>query len=131
MNSQTVHFLVEFEIHEGKFDDFAATAKIMTDGTARESGALGYEWFVSHDRKHCRLLETYANADAVQAHLQSAVVREWVPKIVAFATISRFEVYGTPNEASAKELSAFGAKIYQHWHGLPSQQSGSTVAAAD
>jgi hypothetical protein len=63
MNSQPVHFLVELEIHEGKFDDFAAMAKTMTDGTTKEPGALAYEWFLSSDRRRCRLLETYANAE--------------------------------------------------------------------
>ena len=56
MNSHKVHFLIDLTIHQGKFDDFAATVKLMTDGTAKESGALGYEWFLSNDRSRCRLL---------------------------------------------------------------------------
>jgi hypothetical protein len=63
--------------------------------------------------------------------MAGAVVRELVPKLLTFAAISRFEVYGAPDDASANELLAFGAQIYSHWHGLASGQPGSTVAAAD
>jgi len=128
MNSQRIHFLVDLAIHDGRFEDFAATAKLMTDGTAKEPGALEYEWYLSDDRSRCRLLETYANVDAMQKHLASAVVKELVPKILAFSAISRFEVYGAPDPQSAAALQSFGAQIYPHWHGLPAQQSATTAA---
>jgi quinol monooxygenase YgiN len=121
MNSHKVHFLIDLKIGEGKFEDFVTTVKSMTDGTAKEPGALGYEWYLSNDHSRCRLLETYANEDAVQKHLAGAVVQELVPKLLAFATISRFEVYGIPDAQSAAALSSFGAEIYGHWHGLRSQ----------
>jgi quinol monooxygenase YgiN len=123
MNTQRVHFVIDLAIHGGKFDDFAAIVRSMTDGTATEAGALEYEWFLSKDNSRCRLLETYANAEAVQAHLAGAVVHELVPKLLAFATISRFEVYGVLDGPSAMTLSSFGAEIYRHWHGLASQRS--------
>jgi quinol monooxygenase YgiN len=122
MNSQHVHLLIELAIREGKFEDFATTVRSMTAGTAKEPGALGYEWFLSADRSSCRLLETYANAEAVQAHLAGPVVRELVPQLLGSATISRFEVYGNPDAQSAAALSSFGAQIYRHWHGLPSRE---------
>ena len=131
MNSQRVHFLIDFAIHEGKFDDFAATMRSMTAGTAREPGALEYEWFLSKDNSRCRLLEIYANTEAVQAHMTSPVVHELVPKLLAFATVSRFEVYGVPDQASATALTTFGAEIYRHWHGLASQRSAAASSAAD
>ena len=118
--SETVHFLIELSIGENKFENFASTVKLMTEGTAKEPGALGYEWFLNDDRSRCRLLETYANPDAVQKHLAGAVVRELVPKLLAFAKIDRFEVYGALDEQSAPALKSFGAQIYRHWQGLPS-----------
>jgi len=119
MNQQKVHFLIDFTIHRGKFEDFAAMVKAMIEGTANEPGALGYEWYLSNDHSRCRLLETYANADAVQNHLASAVVQELVPKVLNFAAIARFEVYGSPDAESAAALKSFGAEIYPHWRGLP------------
>jgi quinol monooxygenase YgiN len=119
MNSQKVHFLIDLTIGEGKFEDFATLVKLMTDGTANEPGALDYEWYLSNDRSRCRLLETYENVGAMQKHLASPVVQVLVPKLLAFATISRFEVYGTPDAQSAAVLTSFGAEIYPHWRGLP------------
>jgi len=122
MTSQHVHLLIDLAIREGKLEDFATTVRLMTTGTAKEPGALGYEWYLSDDRSSCRLLETYASSEAVQAHLAGPVVREFVPKLLAVATLSRFEVYGNPDTRSAAALSSFGAQIYRHWHGLPSRQ---------
>jgi quinol monooxygenase YgiN len=93
----------------------------MTSGTAKEPGALEYEWFLSDDSSRCRLLETYVNVEAMQKHMAGAVVKELVPKLLGFAAISRFEVYGAPDAQSAATLTSFGAQIYPHWHGLPSR----------
>ena len=120
MNSHKVHFLIELTIQEGKFEEFSATVKRMTDGTAKESGALGYEWYLSSDNCRCRLLESYANAEAVQKHLSGAVVKELVPKLLTVAKIERFEVYGTPDDQSATVLKGVGAEMFAHWQGLPS-----------
>src|SRR5579871_5318560 len=101
MNSDRVHFVIDLAIHPGKFDDFDTLVQSMVANTAKEPGALQYEWFLSPDNSRCRLLETYANVAAMQAHLSGTVVRDLVPKLLAFASISRFEVYGSPDEASA------------------------------
>jgi len=121
MNSRKVHFLIDLTIREGKFEDFAATVKSMTAGTEQEPGALAYEWYLSNDQRRCRLLETYADTNAVQAHLTGTVVRELVPKLLSSAAISRFEVYGVPDAQSAADLSSFGAEIYRHWQGFRSR----------
>lgn len=130
MNAKKVHFVLDLAIHEGKFDDFAATLKLMTEGTACEPGALAYEWYVSDDRKQCRLFETYANADAMKAHMASHVVQELLPKLLTSSTIQRFEVYGAPDAQSAAALKSAGAVIFPHWHGLPARQATSASGFA-
>jgi len=129
MNSQRIHFVLDLAIHEGKFDDFAATMKTMTAGTAREAGALEYEWYLSSDNKNCRLVETYADVEAMKTHMASSVVHELVPKLFQLAKMSRFEVYGAPDDQSAARLTSIGAQIYNHWHGLESHRSASATAA--
>jgi len=131
MNSNKVHFVIDLAIHEGKFADFAATLKLMTDGTAREPGALVYEWYLSEDRSRCRLFETYANTDAMKQHLAGPVVQELVPKLLMFSAIKRFEVYGTPDAQSAATLASMGAQIFGHWHGLPARQSSAHGSGAN
>ena len=120
MNSHKVHFVIDLTIQQGKFEDFAGTVRQMIGGTAKESGALCYEWYLSSDNCRCRLLETYANAEAAGKHMSGAVVKELVPKLLTVAKLERFEVYGTPDEPSAAALKAVGAEIFGHWQGLPS-----------
>jgi quinol monooxygenase YgiN len=91
----------------------------MIEGASKEEGALAYEWFLSADHHRCRLLETYADANATQAHLDSSVVKQLVPKLLQLAKLDRFEVYGSPDARAAEALRAVGATIYPHWKGLP------------
>jgi len=122
MSSKRVHLVIDLAIQDGRFEDFATTVRLMTAATAKEPGALGYEWYVSSDRRSCRLLETYADSQAVTAHLAGPAVKVHVPQLLASVTLARFEVYGSPDAASAATLSSFGAKIYPHWHGLPPRE---------
>jgi len=118
MAAQTVHFHVSLTIHEGKLAAFEETAKAMIAGTQKEPGALGYEWYFSKDRKSCRLLETYADADAALAHCTGPVVRDLVPKLMELASVASFEVYGDPGPQATAMLAGFGAAIFQFRHGL-------------
>ena len=113
-----VHILVEVSIHEGKLDAFKALAEKMTAGTQSESGALGYEWYFSDDQKRCRLLETYADADALLAHFMGPVVQQFVPQMLQHSRVDGFEVYGDPGGNAAAMLGGFGAEIFQYWNGL-------------
>ena len=118
MTAQSVHFKVDLTIHEGKLAAFEETAKAMIAGTRNEPGALGYEWYFSGDHKSCRLLETYANADAALAHCTGPVVRDLVPKLLELASVNGFEVYGDPGPQASAMLAGFGAAIFEFRHGL-------------
>jgi quinol monooxygenase YgiN len=118
MSKNVVHFVVDLTINEGKLSQFESIAQAMIAGTLKEAGALGYEWFLSADRKRCRLFETYADANAVLAHMMGPVVQELVPKILETSSLSGFEVYGDPGPEAAKALAGVGAEIFPSWHGL-------------
>jgi len=76
MSNQTVYLAVDFTINEDKLDAFEAIAQDTVAGTQKEPGTLGYEWYLSADRKKCRLIETYADANAALAHFNGPVVQE-------------------------------------------------------
>jgi quinol monooxygenase YgiN len=114
----TIRFTVELTIADGKFDDFERIARKMTAGTQTEPGALAYDWCLSGDRKRCRLLEAYADADAVLAHFRGPVVQELVPKLLEVTSLNRFEVYGDPGPEATQMLAGFGAEIFALWQGL-------------
>jgi len=111
----TVRFTVELDIADGKFDDFGRIARTMSDRTRAEAGGLEYDFYISNDRKHCRLLEAYANAEATLAHLKGPVVQELVPQLLAVSSLTRFEVYGDPGAEAAKMLGGLGAAIYSRF----------------
>ena len=118
MSEHTVRFIVDLTINERQFEAFEAIARTMIAGTQKEPGALGYDWCLSSDRKRCRIVETYADQNAVLAHLTSPVVRELVPKLFQTATLNCFEVYGDPGAKSAEILAGVGAEIFPLWRGL-------------
>ena len=115
--SQHIYFVVSFKINDGKLDAFKEIAQAMIAGTQQEPGALGYEWHVSDDQKRCRLIETYADQAAVQAHINGEAVR-LIPQLLESSSVSGFEVYGDPGAEAAKTLKGFGAELFQHWNGL-------------
>ena len=116
MPSKIVRFTVSLSIADGKLVDFEKIAEAMLAATRNEKGALGYDWYLSSDRRHCRLLETYADADAVVAHLTGPVVQESVPKLLAVSKLNSFEVYGDPGTKASAMLAGFGAVIHAPWH---------------
>jgi quinol monooxygenase YgiN len=118
MVKHRVRFTVDLAIDGKKFERFEDIAQAMIAGSQREPGTLGYDWCLSGDRKRCRLVETYADADAVLAHLTGPVVQELVPKLLETSSISGFEVYGDPGPKAAQMLTGFGAEIFELWHGL-------------
>jgi quinol monooxygenase YgiN len=118
MAEKIVRFTVDLTINDGKFNDFESIAKEMIVGSRKEPGTLGYDFFLSTDRKRCRLLETYADASAVVAHMTGAVVQQLVPKALTTVSITGFEVYGDPGPVAAKMLAGFGGDIFEPWHQL-------------
>lgn len=118
MSKQKVRFNVSLTIHEGKLQEFQAIARTMIAGTEKEAGALAYDWYFSNDGKSCRLVETYADADAMLAHMMGPVVQELVPKLLGVASLAGFEVYGEPGAKAAETLKGVGATIFQYWSGL-------------
>ena len=115
---QTVRLNVALTVHDGKLAAFEEIATAMVNGTQKEPGTLAYDWHFSADRKHCRLIETYVNADALLAHIKGPVVQQLVPKMVEVSRIDRFEVYGNPGPEATSMLTRFGAQIYSDWLGV-------------
>jgi quinol monooxygenase YgiN len=115
---QTIRLNVALTINDGKFAAFEEIAKTMTAGTRKEPGALAYDWHFSADRKRCRLIETYADANALLAHFRGLVVQQLVPRMAELCNIDRFEVYGDPEPEATRMLAPFRAEIFSDWLGL-------------
>jgi quinol monooxygenase YgiN len=118
MAKTSVHVLVELTIYEEKFDQFEATAQQMLAASREESGTLGYDFYLSSDRRRCRLLETYKDASAVLAHFKGPVVQQFVPILLELSRLERFEVYGDPGVEMMPMLQSLGADTFPSWHSL-------------
>jgi len=69
MEKQVVRLKVNFAVSAEHLQEFMSIAQAMTAVSRSEPGTLGYEWFASADGKRFRLVETYADANAIEAHL--------------------------------------------------------------
>ena len=110
MSKNMVRLAVDLTINEGKLSEFEGIARTMITGTQNEPGTLGYDFFFSDDRKRCRLIESYVDADAVLVHFKGPVVQELVPKLLGTSSLSRFEVYGDPGPEAAEMMKRLGLR---------------------
>jgi len=118
MVEQVVRLTVSFTVTDAQMSAFKSIASTMTEGTRPEPGTLGYEWFAHADGKRFRLVETYADAAAVEAHFMGSVVQQMVPKLAAVCTVDGFEFYGDPGPKVSAMAAGFGAQFYQYWMGI-------------
>jgi quinol monooxygenase YgiN len=118
MPKHMVRFTVDLTINTERIESFEGIVQAMIAASQKEPGTLGYDWCLSSDRKCCRVVETYVDANAVLAHLMGPAVQELAPKLLEMSSISGFEVYGDPGPKSAEILSGFGAEIFKLWHGM-------------
>jgi quinol monooxygenase YgiN len=118
MSKDIVRLAVDLTINDGKLSEFEGIAQTMISGSQKEPGTLGYDFFLSDDRKRCRLIESYVDADALLVHFKGPVVRELVPKLLATSSLSRFEVYGDSGPEAAQMMKGVGAEIFGLWGGV-------------
>ena len=113
MTKPGVYFIVDLDISAGKVDEFQAIAEEMVAGTQQEPGALGYEFYLDEDQRHCRLIEVYSNSDAALAHCKGHVVQQLVPKLLSVSSLAGFSVYGDLTPETADILTQGGARLFK------------------
>lgn len=118
MVEQGVRLTVNFAVSSEQLEEFKSIAQTMTAVSRAEPGTLGYEWFASADGKRFRLVETYVDASALEAHFMGAAVQEWVPKLVTVCKVDGFEIYGDPGPKVGEMAAGFGAVVFQYWLGI-------------
>jgi len=118
MVEKVVRLTVNLSVNQEQLETFKSVAAEMTEGTKLEPGTLGYEWFVSSDGKRFRLVETYTDVSAIEAHFMGPVVQQLVPKLAAVCTVEGFEFYGDPGPKVSAMAAGFGAVLYKYWTGI-------------
>jgi len=118
MEKQVVRLTVDLVVNDGQLEAFKSIAQTMNSVSKAEPGTLGYEWFSSADGKHFRLVETYADSSAIEAHFMGPAVQQWVPKLVEVCKATAMEIYGDPGPKVTEMAGGFGAVVFQYWIGI-------------
>jgi quinol monooxygenase YgiN len=118
MVEQVVRLIVDLTPHEGQIEAFKSLAETLTEVSKSEPRTLGYEWFASADCEQFRLVETYADAGAIEAHFMGAAVQVHVPKLMACASVTGFEIYGDPGPRVTEMVAGLGAQIFKYQFGI-------------
>jgi len=108
-----------FKIHPGKLDEFKKLAPELIKAVKRnETGAIMYDWFLNEDTMECTVLETYADSQAVMAHVGNTG-----PLLQQLDEISdlSLQVFGNPDPQLGKMIQDMGARHYPFFSGLESR----------
>ena len=95
--ADTVGWLVEGNIKEGKLDAFNELKEEMIEGTSTEAGTLNYEWYIAEDGSTFSIWEKYADPDATMTHFKG-FGEKWAGRFLESCEPTRFIVYGSPDD---------------------------------
>lgn len=106
--SSVVSWNLQLSVLDGQLDDGRALMEEMVRATREESGAIGYEWFLSEDGTTCHINERYQDSDAVMVHL-GTFGSTFAERFLACFEPKAFSVYGSPSSEVRSVLDGFGA----------------------
>ena len=113
---KNIQLTAKFKIHTGKVDEFKRiAADCVTVVKKNEKGALQYDWFFSPDESECIVRETYADSNAVLAHMGN--VGELLGQLLGMADFE-LEVYGKMSEELKNAAAGLNPKVYSFYKGL-------------
>lgn len=115
--SEVVSFVVEISIKSGQLDNFKALVEELVQSTRNEPNTLAYEWFLGEDNSSCQIYERYADSAATMTHL-GTLREKFVERLMSVVDITRFTVYGAPNDELKGLLGGFGATFMSQLNGF-------------
>jgi quinol monooxygenase YgiN len=119
MEHTQIHIRAEFTIEEGKIEEYKKLVQDMSRVVeANEPYTINYEFYLDKSETKCIVHETYANSEAVLAHINGIASQTILPKIFSVSRISRFDVHGKPNKELQKALASVGAQTYNQFAGF-------------
>jgi quinol monooxygenase YgiN len=119
MKHNQIQFRAEFIIEEGKIEEYKKLVQEMSRVVeANEPDTISYQLYLNRDETKCIVYETYSNSEAVFAHMNGVASQTILPNIFNVSRISKFEVYGNPNEELQKVLTTFSPQTYNLFTGF-------------
>jgi len=117
MSNETIFYTVEFNINDGKLEEFSTLAKecigLVRD---KEPEMKSYEWFFNAEKTACFVNEYHTSSASMLAHLEN--VGPTLGKLLEISRLARLDVYGNPNETATAALKKLNANINNHFDGF-------------
>lgn len=112
-----IQYTLEWTINPGGLAPFKQLAnKAINAVQENEPGMKGYQWYFSDDESKCYTSEWHSNSETLLAHLQN--VTEVLPQLLEVSKLTRFEVFGNPNEQASEAVKGLGAKVFGYYEGF-------------
>jgi quinol monooxygenase YgiN len=106
-----VFWRLEVEIKRGKLEDFLSVARDLMDIMDEESGTLDYEYCLNADKTVCHIHERYRDSVGLITHAEN-FGRVFSERFMQTCNPTRFNVYGTPNDAAKTILAQYGPTYF-------------------
>jgi quinol monooxygenase YgiN len=109
-----IHFTAKFlKIDPDDLDAFKKLAAELLEVTKAEPGNIQYDYFLSPDSTVCVVQESYADSDAVLAHM--AGMSELLPRAIELGGGFEATCCGNPSPQLVEALA--GLPIYSYFQG--------------
>ena len=108
----------KFKIHKGKVDEFKKVANAAIAGVnenEKGNGALQYDWFFSPEQSLCVVRETYADSNAVLAHMGN--VAELLGQLLSMSDFD-LEVHGDLSVELQQAAEGLNPKVFSYYDGM-------------
>lgn len=102
-------------ISPGDLAEFKKVAARCLELTEKEATTLRYDWFFSDDETRCVVRETYADSDAILAHM--ANMGGLIGQLAELGGGLEVEVFGDPSAELVEAAAAFEPAIYRFFQG--------------
>ena len=102
-------------IPSGNILEFKKLATQALEITKGEAGTLQYDWFFSDDETVCVVRETYADSDAVLAHMTN--LGELIGELLEVSGGCEFEIFGSPSAQLLEAAAAVSPSVFSYFQG--------------
>jgi quinol monooxygenase YgiN len=110
--SAQITVLVELAIADGKADEFEDICRQGLDIVrSKEPGTLSFNQYFKDDRSVAISLETYADSDALIAHMTNASAN--IHHVEHIATVVRADIFGDVSDAVKDMFRSFASTHYR------------------
>lgn len=82
-----------------------------------EKGTLSNEWFITEDFTKCTMIDRYSDNNSVLEHL-SIFDEKFNERFNSYFKLTRFVVYGEPNESVKNAVAGFNPIYMPHYAGF-------------